>query len=208
MKRTFNPYLIVLVLYVALAVVLYIKFPVFANSNFFVGSITFFVGGLAFYIYTKQKIDAKRDAAKIILQEIRRAESIISDYKQQGRYQFAKKIIATNSWNKNIHYFVGDLDNDELDRISDLYSTGEYLDSLIKQISDITFDHEVETAKKIGAQLTLQQIGGRAAEEGLADVIIPQLPPVWKGRLDLSSNKLEPIYHSTIVAKLREIAQR
>lgn len=53
------------------------------------------------------------------------------------------------SWSKNIHFFVGDLNNDELDKISDLYSTGEYLDDLVKEISDITLEHEVDQAKTI-----------------------------------------------------------
>lgn len=128
------------------------------QSNFFLALTTFFVGGFAIYLYIKQKEDTKRDAAKIILQEIRRAEDIISDYKQSGGYQFAKKIIATNSWNKNIHFFVGDLDNDELDRISNLYSTGEYLDTLIKQISNYTFKQEIKSVEnRILAQLKKHQ---------------------------------------------------
>ena len=101
----------------------------FFNSNLPSTLATILAALAAFVVYNKQKSDTKRDAAKIILQEIRRAEDIISDYKQNGGYQFAKKIIATNSWSKNIHLFVGDLDNDELDRISNLYSTGEYLDT-------------------------------------------------------------------------------
>lgn len=68
----------------------------FLNSN--QGFVTLLVGLTAFILYFQQKWDSKRDAAKIILQEIRRAEDIIADYKQVGSYQFAKKIIATNSW--------------------------------------------------------------------------------------------------------------
>ena len=110
--KKINPYLVVIIGYIVLAIILHFYANNFANSSLFFASITFIVGSLAFYIYTKQKSDAKRDAARIIIQEIRRAEEIINDYKQMGGYKFSKRIIATNSWSGNIHYFVGDLDND------------------------------------------------------------------------------------------------
>jgi len=179
--------------------------------------IAFLVGLFAIYLYIKQREDAKRDAARIIIQEIRRAKEIISDYKQSGGYQFAKKIIATNSWNKNIHFFVGNLDNDELDKISNLYSTGEYLDSLIQEISHITLNDEVEKDKKfLEIQLKHQNQKGTLLEGSTypiaqisehIEVNIPGIRPVWKGRLDIISLKIEPIYNSTIVLKLKKIAK-
>ncbi len=186
----------------------------FFNSNFFITLTTFIVGGLAFILYKRQKRDTKRDAARIVLQEIRRAEDIISDYKQNGNYQFAKKIIATNSWNKSIHLFVGDLDNDELDRISNLYSTGEYLDSLIKEISDFTFRKEIG---EIGVQAqklpVLTPAVSQEVQESqtvnqniLRKIELIRMNPPWKARLDLITFKLEPIYNSTIALKLKKIA--
>ena len=103
------------------------------------GFVTLIAGIFTLVIYITQKIDNKRNAAKIIIQEIRRAEDLIFDYKEHGQYKFTKKIIATNSWAKNIHHFVSNLDADELDRISNLYSTGEYLDSIITKVSDFSF---------------------------------------------------------------------
>ena len=50
----------------------------FLNNN--IGLITLVVGALAYFIYWKQKRDNKRNAAKIILQEIRRAEDIYLFY--------------------------------------------------------------------------------------------------------------------------------
>jgi len=180
-------------------------FDLFVNSNFFLALVTLVVGGIAIYLYLVQKRNEKRDAAKIIIQEIRRAEDIISDYKKTGGYQFAKKIIATNSWAKNIHLFVGDLDNDELDKISDLYSTGEYLDRLVGEISQITFQFEVERGKQLIVQAQQQIIQNQQLAQ--QTVVIPGLPPVWKGRLESISHKLEPIYYSRIVDKLKKIAK-
>ena len=189
--------------YLMVGAFLYIYHAFFANSSFFFASVTFIVGSLAFYIYTQQKADNKRDSARLIIQEIRRAEDIINNYKTMGSYQFSKKIIATNSWTKNIHFFVGDLDNDELDKISDLYSTGEYLDSLVKDVSKITFEHQIESVKKVQQQILLPPEGS----DSPAEVVIPQLPPIWKARLDIISKQLEPIYHSTILRKLKNIAE-
>lgn len=192
----------------------YSYFPLETRTNALTAFVTFLVGILVVYLYVKQKEDTKRDAAKIILQEIRRAEDIIFDYKENGSYQFAKKIIATNNWSKNIHLFVGDLDNDELDKISDLYSTGEYLDSLIKEISKITLDDDVEKDKKLlevqlknqpqiildGSTYPIAQISQASS------IIIPAIRPVWNERLKTISLRLEPIYNSTIALKLKRIA--
>jgi len=187
----------------------YFYFNFFVNSSFFVAIVTLLVGGIAIYLYIRQKLDAKRDAARIIIQEIRRAEDIIGDYKQTGTYQFSKKIVATNSWTKNIHYFVGDLTNDELDKISDLYSTGEYLDQLVESISRITLETEIEFVKNAitSVQTLPQNITYQGAPQGQQQVVVPAIPPVWKPRLDVISLKIEPIYHSTIVGKLKKIAK-
>ncbi len=204
-RRAVNPYILIVVFYIIFSWFIYKEYPDFAKSNFFFASITFITGGLAFYIYTQQRFDNKRDAARLILQEIRRAESIIRIYKEQGAYQFAKKIIATNSWNKNIHYFVGDLDNDELDKISDLYSTGEYLDGLIKDISNLTFQGEISSSIQ---KNIIQESGVTITGQNPTNKVMQFIMPApWKGRLDLISQRVETIYHSTILSELKKIAQ-
>lgn len=194
----------------------------FLNSNLSSTLATILAAFVAFLVYRKQKKDTKRDAAKIILQEIKRAEDIISDYKQNGGYQFAKKIIATNSWSKNLHLFVGDLDNDELDKISNLYSTGEYLDTLIKEISDYTFKKEIgkmDRAPKMPLIIPTppqdipqqsQTVNPNVIQntpQNIKFINIKMEEPPWKARLDLITFKLEPIYHSTIALKLKKIAK-
>ncbi len=198
------------------------------------GLVTLIVGILAYIIYILQRKDAKRDTAKIILQEIRRAEDIISDYKENGEYKFTKKIIATNSWAKSIHYFVGDLDIDELDKISNLYSMGEYLDSIIGKISDAKFerslketDDEVEKLKKTSdspvnpavSQLIIPSSNPNVPNKPPQSIIVTKQPNIlkqpvligiqapWKPLLDEITNKYEPIYHSTTVDRLKIIAR-
>jgi len=181
----------------------------FLNNN--LGLVTLIVGAFVYIVYLKQKQDNKRDAAKIILQEIRRAEDIISDYKENGQYKFTKKIIATNSWAKNIHHFVGNLDADELDKISNLYSTGEYLDLIITKVSDFSFDESVKSFQNIfkpnpisvptPTQTSVVNIAPQ-------QVVITQIVPPWKNLLDQITFKHEMTYHSTIVEKLKRIAKQ
>src|SRR3989344_4585809 len=123
---------------------------------------------------------------------------------------------------QNIDLFVGagdlDLNPEELDKISDLYSNGEYLDSLIKEISSITLNNEIEIDKKVlEVQLkyqSQQQISLEGSTYPIAQVTdapkiitVPSIRPVWKNRLDIISFKLNPIYDSTIVSKLKKIAK-
>ena len=179
----------------------------FLNNN--IGLVTILVGFLAYGVYWKQNRDNKKDAAKIILQEIRRAEDIISDYKENGQYHFTKKIIATNSWAKNIHHFVGNLDADELDKISNLYSTGEYLDSIITKVSDFKFDDNINQFKNIFQQQLPIKPVEMTAGSNVVNIPVPiTIQAPWKGLLDGITLKYEPIYHSTIVDKLKKISIR
>lgn len=182
----------------------------FLNKN--LGLVSLVVGAFAYIVYWKQQQDNKRDAAKIILQEIRRAEDIIYDYKENGNYKFTKKIISTNSWAKNIHHFVGNLDADELDKISNLYSTGEYLDSIITKVSDSNFDESVKQYQSIinpnptsTPAVTQTPVVNIAQSQ---QVVITQIVPPWKSLLDQITFKHEMIYHSTIIEKLKKIAKQ
>ena len=105
----------------------------FLNDN--LGLVTFVVGFLAIYIYVRQKKDRKRDAAKLILQEIRNAEQQIRNFRIAQSYSLASKLLPTNSWNNNIHLFVKDLEETEIDVISAFYSKATYIDSLIMERS-------------------------------------------------------------------------
>ncbi len=68
----------------------------FWNEN--LGAVTFAVGSLAIYLYLKQRADKKRDAARLILQEIRYVEQQIRNSKaNMGVYLLSTKLLPTNS---------------------------------------------------------------------------------------------------------------
>ena len=197
----------------------------FLNSNSFTGLATLLTAIVAILLYYWEQRKKKRDAAKIIVQEIRRAEDIINEYKEHGAYKFTKKIIATNSWARNVHYFVSELAQDELDRISNLYSTGEYLDSIIEKVSDTSFENSVnlyqkniqQAAAELAAPVqsdqstsvsmpTENKVGVLRSIKNLVPIKI-DIPAPWKILLDEVSYNYEPIYHSNICEKLKNIAK-
>ena len=112
------------------------QFYTFVDSNLFNSLVTLFVGGLAIIIYAVGKITHKRDAATLIIQEIRYAENLIRVCRSVGAYPLADKLLPTNNWNTNIHLFVNNLKESEIDLISRFYANAIYIDSLIQKISD------------------------------------------------------------------------
>lgn len=111
----------------------------FFNSSFFVALVTLLVGIIAIRLYILQQLDQKSDAAKLILQEIRYAEQVFRQATTAGLTTFPlyQKMLPTNNWNKNIHLFIHELEETELDLISRLYSTSLYIDHLVSKISDL-----------------------------------------------------------------------
>ncbi len=110
----------------------------FLNSELFTALITLFVGITALALYTKQRSDYKSDAALLILQEIRYAEEIfrLGTHSKTVNFSLYLRMLPTNNWNKNIHLFLNDLEETELDLISRFYSKCSYIDSLVSKISD------------------------------------------------------------------------
>lgn len=110
------------------------------NSNFFIAIVTLSVGGFAIGLYKKQKNDYKRDVALLILQEIRYAEQQVrssQDFSPNAEnYPLSSKLLPTNSWYKNIHLFMGDFKQPQIDAISRFYAQVEYIDLIIEKISD------------------------------------------------------------------------
>jgi len=111
----------------------------FLNSSLPSTLATILAGLVVFVIYFKQKMDYKRDAALLILQEIRYAEQQIGNarsYSDSESYPLAGKLLPTNSWYKNIHLFINDFKQPQIDLISRFYAQVEYLDLVIEKISN------------------------------------------------------------------------
>jgi len=197
-------------------------------SGIFSGVATILTAIVAVFLVAWDRRQKKSDAAKIVLQEIRRAEDIMTDYIHHGEYKFTRKIIATNSWAQNIHYFVNDLDQDELDRISTLYSTGQYLDAVITDIATYKLQSIFEDfgslkKKKVvlpndSQDVQLPVVKAEAPDknqpekqQGKPDhkeLKLVKIEAPWNQLFDDVIYKYDFIYHSDTCRKLKEIVNR
>ena len=99
--------------------------------------VTIIVGGVAWLLYYLQKRDKKREAAAIILMEIRLAENRIGEIKRIKKIDpniFSPLLISTR-WNEYNHLFVKNLDKDEMDTINNFYNDCITIDKSIEQMS-------------------------------------------------------------------------
>jgi hypothetical protein len=165
----------------------------FFNDN--LGFITLVVGLFALYLYKKGKRDYKRNAALLILQEIRYTEQRVRNYKTYGSYSFTEKLLPTNSWHANINLFVKDLQETDIDRISKFYSSAAYLDEVIS----IASNSEIESILKPPTP---------SISVGQTQIASSKLSPSAKEYIEKISESVEYIYNTPTINKLRAIAEK
>jgi len=107
----------------------------FLYSNFFVGLVALGVGIAAYRVYAKQKRDAKRDAANIILLEIedaeRQLEKVSSARPFTGGDEEDVYLMKAASWDKYKYLFVRDFDRNEWDKITTFYTKCQAYDQAV-----------------------------------------------------------------------------
>jgi hypothetical protein len=192
----------------------------FLNEN--LGVVTFVVGFAAIYLYIKQRKDRKRDAASLILQEIRYAEQQIRNAKRTTppTYFLASKLLPTNNWNDNIHLFIKDLNETEIDTISAFYAKATYIDSLIversKQKINPTLVQSFPSSPQQSDSVTAQPFlpGGVVPQQVTQQQVIQMVQVPTLGEhvtiqilADVSSS-VEFLYNTPAVEKLRKISER
>ena len=180
----------------------------FFDSNFFVAFVTLAVGFSAIGLYVKQRKDKKRDAASLILQEIRYAEQKIRNYNSQVGYQFHERLLPTDSWNANIHLFIKDFEETQIDLISSFYSKAHYIDSLIEKISDqgnnlvqVPISNTTQNPTTGGAPqgATQQQIAFQAMINPMTQTILNQIS---------MSMRAELVYNTPVGERLKQISKK
>ena len=117
--------------------------------------VTLVVGLGAFRIYKKQKHDAKRDAANVILLEIENAEQqlqVINQNQQQGSLAENIYLMKNSSWDSYRYLFVRDFDRNEWDKISDFYNKCHQYDEAV------TFNNKYFGSNVEKTQLQLQRV--------------------------------------------------
>jgi hypothetical protein len=169
---------------------------VFFDSNFFVA----FVGLSAIFLYFWQKNDYKRAAAKLILQEIRYAEQQIRNAgPQKTQYPVAIKLLPTSSWHKNIHLFVTELEQPELDVISRFYASAAFIDIMISEI--INKRNSLDTKGFFGEN------GKQVIKQEDLDKKLSDIAAIPNSLLVKISQETELVYNTPVVEKLKEISK-
>ncbi len=163
------------------------------------GLITLGVGLIAIYLYLKQKKDNKRDAGLLILQEVRYAEQSVRNYRTNKTYSFTEKILPTSSWHKNIHLFVKDLKETEIDLISKFYSNAAYLDEVISMLAEFS----TKTLLKPDTPLDIKDEKGQITRIATSD-----MTGELKALVNTISDNVEFIYNTPAMTKLRALSEK
>lgn len=178
---------------------------------------TFVVGSIAILLYVKQRKDQKRDAANVIIAEIRQAERLINQFKKNGiSNDISYQLLPSNNWTKYNYLFINDLDQDEIEQINNFYSQCIVLD---KEIDQINISHELKNKS-----LAMHNYISLIAKESMGNEEIfktnkenyiklmnkdiftfrPEAPLVSIAK---ALNNIDLITTSSIGAKLKKIAQ-
>ena len=95
------------------------------NSNFFIAATTLVVGFTAYFVYKKQKRDEKKDAATILLAEIKSSTAIlpglIARFKKNKVLEEGLVLLPSESWSKYKYLFVNDLKAEEWSAVDNYY---------------------------------------------------------------------------------------
>lgn len=189
--------------------------PQFLNDN--IGLITLIVGLSAIYLYLKQKADSKRDIAKLILQEIRYAEQQIRNSGRGTRgYSLSSRLLPTNSWDDNIHLFIKDMKETEIDMISEFYSQSAYIDYLIEERSKQKLNQKFLLRPiAVGQQATLPTAEDNPQQTQPTPQQIAQIiqEPNFNEQITMNlltdfSTKIEFLYNTPAAEKLRQLSER
>lgn len=188
------------------------EFITFFQNDAVKGALVAVVSAWVLFFF-KRRFERK-SIAKLILQEIRHAEKVIDQFKKFGQFKFTEKVISMNSWSTNTHLFANILDKDELDKISEVYSTGSFLDKIVKDIYQKEFNKGVDidskNEEKVKKIIKDEKSEPTKEEKRLEDIqkvgAVITLPSAPSNIMSISANQYQPIYHTTITSKLKKIA--
>ena len=109
----------------------------FLNSGIFQTAIIFLTGFVALFIYKWNKYTEKKDAARIIINEVRAAEKTIQEIINNKHISELSIILPNNAWQCKKHLFLNKLDEDDFNLINDFYNKCSFAEQYIKMIFNI-----------------------------------------------------------------------
>jgi hypothetical protein len=126
------------------------------DSNATVAVATIITGLAAFFVYRRQRRDAKRDAANTVLMEIKSAErKLIAIKDRAARDKMLPEnefVMRSESWSRYKYLFISDLDRDDWDSISEFYYNCQLYDEILRKNGD-AFGKNEEQIRSTGHRL-------------------------------------------------------
>lgn len=132
----------------------------------FSGVATMITGAIAIMIYFYQKNDAKIQAARVLLIEIRTAEERVAQIKEQianNSINDLPSVLTSNNWKTHSHLFVSDFDVDEMKLINSFYDCCEIIEDFSKRNNNFFWITTEEKAR------VLQRMLANTIEEKLRE---------------------------------------
>ncbi len=178
-KNEISFYVLVLGIFFALSFYLYKFHYSVINSTAFSSFVMLLVGSIAIFLYLKQKSDAKVQAARVLLLEIRTAEERINQIKDMiegSSSEDLPTVFTTNSWKTYSHLFVSDFDQDELKLVGAFYDYAALIGDFAKRNNDFFWITTEERA--------------RIVQQKLAELVVSDVLPVERNKRldDISSD--------------------
>ena len=181
----------------------------FLNNN--LGFVTILGALFVILVYFRQQMDHKIEVAKIILQEIRYAEKQIKIARERNNsFLLTNTLLPTNNWYKNISLFVNDLEQADIDAISDFYSKVSFLDKIINYITDFKVNRIIPSLEKQMADTVpaAQSAVGGSKNETTQQKQIIKIQLFAEVALKEVADQVEFLYNTPAADKLRKISQR
>jgi hypothetical protein len=146
----------------------------FLYSNLFVGLATFVVGLVALFVYQKQKSDQKKDAANIILLEIKNAETKLTQARETSMRDsvLPETVFAmrTSSWERYSYLFVRDFTDKEWELINAFYEKCRLYDEAVEYNNTFFKKNEEQIRVNLHAALATFTKEYVMAMEALGDI--------------------------------------
>jgi len=194
----------------------------FLDGNLFQTIVLFITGLIGIYVYFLGKRVEKKNAAQIILMELRNAEKTIQNIKAASVITATETIMATNSWSKYNHLFVDVLDQDELDLINRFYSQAEFAEEQRKRIVNVipmAMEEKIRAVQSALVDMALQKASKSVDEsekwykqtkelfiQQINDEIFTFTPNFPQEQLKLLLMNMLVVTTSSVGVKLKKIA--
>jgi hypothetical protein len=106
-----------------------------------------------FVIYLLNKRSFRREAATIVLNEIRNAEAAIDEIKRTKRITELNSVLPVSSWSKYKHLFIRSLDQDEYHLVNQFFNRCEYAERYRQILYDTLNESVSEKARVLQQEL-------------------------------------------------------